>query len=39
LNYTRASWHVPRALPRSPGLCCVRSDIVPDRIGCQGAPL
>jgi hypothetical protein len=21
------------------GLCCVRSDMVPDPVGCQGAPL
>jgi hypothetical protein len=39
LNYTRASWHLPRVITAVPGLCCVRSDIVPDPVGCQGAPL
>ncbi len=39
LNYTRAAWHLPRVTTAIPGLCCVRSDIVPDPVGCQGAPL
>jgi len=39
LNYTRATWHLPRVITAIPGLCCVRSDIVPDPVGCQGAPL
>ncbi len=35
LNYTRAP-----ALSRwGTGMYCVRPDIVPDPIGCQGAPL
>ena len=35
LNYTRTP-----ALSRwGTGMYCVRPDIVPDRIGCQGAPL
>jgi len=39
LNYTRAHRHclVAAAGPRS--LRCVRPDIVPDPVGCQGAPL
>jgi len=39
LNYTRAVWHLPRVITAILGLCCVRSDIVPDPVGCQGAPL
>ena len=39
LNYTRAVWHLPRVITAVAGLCCVRSDIVPDPVGCQGAPL
>ena len=35
LNYTRADLHCS-AVRR---LHCVRPDIVPDPIGCQGAPL
>ena len=34
LNYTRA-----RTADRRTGLCCVRPDIVPDPIGCEGAAL
>jgi hypothetical protein len=39
LNYTRAHRHrlVATAGPRS--LRCVRPDIVPGPVGCQGAPL
>jgi len=39
LNYTRAVRHLPRVITAIPGLYCVRSDIVPDPVGCQGAPL
>jgi len=39
LNYTRASRQPPRGITPITGLCCVRSDIVPDPVGCQGAPL
>ena len=35
LNYTRAR---PPQPPRG-GLCSVRPDIVPEPVGCQGAPL
>jgi hypothetical protein len=35
LNYTRAHQHCSAGN----GLYCVRPDIVPDPIGCQGAPL
>jgi hypothetical protein len=35
LNYTRTHLHCSPGT----GLCCVRPDIVPDPIGCQGAPL
>jgi hypothetical protein len=39
LNYTRVHRHclVATVGPRS--LRCVRPDIVPDPVGCQGAPL
>jgi hypothetical protein len=30
---------LPRVITTAAGLCCVRSDIVPDPVGCQGAPL
>ena len=39
LNYTRVSWHSPRVTTTAAGLCCVRSDIVPDPVGCERAAL
>jgi len=39
LNYTRVHEHGPSDAHCCTSLRCVRPDIVPEPVGCQGAPL